>query len=110
MKIQLDYNPLTGESCHMQFNGNEMRIVNTQDVSSLIDANKRLQNNESLTRKGIKNDLIHYASIPNGLILKWKQELGVDVFNKEHRKKVFALLNHPDYKYLKTTTIMHDGK
>ena len=93
----------------MQFDGQQMRIVNTQDVTSLIDANKRLQNNEDLTRKGIKKDMLHYASVPNGVILKWKQELGVDLFNPHHRKKVFSLLNHPDYKFLKTTNIVHDG-
>jgi hypothetical protein len=110
MKVSLDYNPLTGESCYMHFSGDSFRIINEQNVTPIIDANKRLANNESLTRKGIKKDLLHYACVPNIVILKWKQELGVDLFNRAHRKKVFSLLNSPEYKYLKTTTITHDGK
>lgn len=109
MKLELDRNPLTGEVCYMQVEGDTFRIINTQDVTPIIDANKRAQNAPELTRKGIKKDMIHYASIPNTVILKWRQELGVDVFNHDHRKKVFSLLNDPEYKYLKTTTLNHAG-
>jgi hypothetical protein len=106
-KRLLDFNPVTGEAVSLQFEGGSMRVVHEQDTKSILDANKRLANNDSLTRKGIKNDMLHYATIPNTLIVKWKQENGVDIFNPDHRGKMFRLLNHPDYKYLKTTTITH---
>lgn len=108
-KRLLDYNPLTGESTFIQTDGDQMRVVHEQDVRGILDANKRLANEASVTRDGIKNDLLHYASIPNSLIIKWKQELGVDVFDKNDRKKVFSLLNSPEYKYLKTTALNHSG-
>lgn len=107
-KRLLDFNPLTGESVFMQTDNDQMRIVHEQDVTSIIDGNKRLANDPQITRDGIKNDMLLYASIPNTLIVKWKQELGLDVFNKAHRNRLFKLLNSPEYKYLKTTTLTHN--
>ena len=78
-------------------------------MTAIIEANKALQNSDSFTRKGIKAGWWEYANIPNILIEKWKNELGVDVFNKDHQKKVYSLLNQPEYRYLKTTTKMHRG-
>jgi len=113
MRRLLDHNPLTGESVIFEYEAGSdkdtLRITHEQDVSALLDGNKRLANDRDITKKGIKNDMWHYASIPNALILKWKEELGVDVFDKNDRKKVFKLLNSPEYKYLKTTDLTHGG-
>lgn len=107
----LDYNPLTGERCIFEADGeaNTMRLTHEQDVSAILDANKALANNEGLSRRGIKNDFWHYATIPNVVQMKWLNEHGVDVHNRDHRKRMFALLNSPEYKYLKTTTLHHGG-
>ena len=110
MKRLLDYNPLTGESVVFDYNEatDVLQLTHQQDVSRILDRNKELSANTDRTKKQIKNDMVHYASIPNTLILKWKQELGVDVFDTKHRKKLFKLLNDPEYRYLKTTTITHN--
>jgi len=110
MKRLLDFNPLTGESVVFDYNEatDVLQLTHQQDVSRILDRNKELSVNTDRTKKQIKNDMVHYASIPNTLILKWKQELGVDVFDTKHRKKVFKLLNDPEYRYLKTTTITHN--
>lgn len=84
-------------------------IGREQDISHILDANKVLQNDDQLTKDGIKNSWWHYAQIPNIIIEKWKNEHGVDVFNKDHEKAVYKLLNDPQYKFLKTTTKMHWG-
>jgi hypothetical protein len=84
-------------------------VIREQDASLIIEANKVLQNNDDLTKGGIKNSWWHYAQIPNIVIEKWKSEHGVDLFNKDHQKAVFKLLNDPQYKYLKTTTKYHAG-
>lgn len=107
----LDFNPLTGETVTFKYDSLEdkMQISHHQDVERILDGNKRLQNAPEITRKGIKKDMIHYASIPNVLVVKWKHEKGIDVFNPEHRKKLFRLLNDPEYAYLKTTTLHHEG-
>ena len=111
MRRVLDYNPLTGERVLFEYerDTDRMRITHEQDVQAILDANKRMQANESLTRKGIKNDMWHYATIPNVVAMKWLQEHGVDINNPGHRKKMFSLLNQPEYKYLKTTTLTHGG-
>lgn len=106
-KHLLDFNPLTGEAVHLDFAEGKMVMTHSQDVENILDANKRLASATDLTRKGIKKDMLHYASIPNTLVVKWKQEKGVDVFNPNHRKRLFELLNDPEYKYLKTTHITH---
>ena len=80
-----------------------------QDVSSLLEVNKILQNDEEYSKRGIKEGWWHYASYPAIIIEKWINEYGVNVFNKDHQKKVLELTNRPEYRYLKTTTKMHRG-
>lgn len=109
MRRELDFNPLTGERAIWESDGEKVRIIHEQDVSHILDANKKLAANEGLTKRGIKNDMWHYATIPNVVALKWKEEHGVDIFDQADRKKMFALLNSPEYKYLKTTTLNHGG-
>ena len=82
-------------------------IGREQDVSLILDANKVLANEPEVTKRGIKDGWWHYATIPNIIIEKWLNEKGVDVYNKDHQKEVFKLLNQPEYRYLKTTTKMH---
>lgn len=108
-KRLLDYDPVRGVSCYMQVEASENRLVMTheQDVSAILDANKRDQNDEDKTRRGWKNDWWKYATVPAIVEIEWMQKYGVDLSNPEHKKKVFDLLNHPDYKYLKTTNKVH---
>lgn len=106
----LDYNPITGETVNFDYDHaqDKIHITHEQNVNHLLDGNKRLQNSDDYTRKGMKKDMLHYASIPNTLIIKWKNELGIDVFSKEHRSRLFKLLNSPEYRYLKTTNLKHE--
>jgi hypothetical protein len=110
----LDYNPLTGEACLFHDNQDgSFAIENTQARSvldALMDANKEMANDSDFTKKGIKKDWWKYATIPNVIILKWKNELGVDIFNRDDRKKMFQLLNSPEYRFLKTTNATHAPK
>ncbi len=94
-----DYDHATGESV----------IGSHQDVSVVLEVNKILQNSDTYSKKGIKNSWWHYASLPMVLIEKWKNEHGIDVFNKDHNKAVLKKINDPEYRYLKTTLKMHRG-
>lgn len=107
----VDYDPLSGITTTFEYDHltDTTYIGREQDVSFILDNNKVLQNSEDYTKHGIKNEWWHYATIPNIVIEKWRNELGVDVFNKNHEKKVYSLLNQPEYRYLKTTTKMHRG-
>jgi hypothetical protein len=110
----LDYNPISGESVifHDNHDGtfNIEHLQSRAVIDALIDANKELANDTTLTRRGMKKDWWKYATIPNIIILKWKKELGVDIFNRNDKKKMFELLNDPEYKFLKTTHATHTPK
>lgn len=74
-------------------------------MEPLLDYTRRLRN-DGTADLGIKRDMWHYAQIPPVVMMKWKNELGVDLFNKDHLPAVLKLLN-TDYKYLKTTNKNH---
>ncbi len=109
----LDYDPLSGEACLFHDNQDgTFAIENLQSravIDAMMDGNKEMANDNDFSKQGIKKDWWKYATIPNVLILKWKNELGVDIFNKDDKKKMFALLNSPEYRFLKTTSMRHDG-
>jgi len=91
------YNPLTDETT----------IEEVQDVSPWLKQNNELKKDDDYSKKGIKNDWWHYASIPNALITKFAVEHGIDVFNKDHSKAVMKLLN-TEYTALKATRGYHN--
>lgn len=109
MKQLLDYDPIRGVSCFFEYKAGTKEIVLTheQDVQAILDRNKEMANNDDKTKRGIKNDWWHYASVPAVVEIEWMQKYGVDMSNPGHKKRVFELLNHPDYKYLKTTAMIH---
>lgn len=104
----LDYNPATGETCWYDYSHHEdkMVITHSQDVEGILDFahGKALSN---ATAKGIKNDMWHYARVPNSIILEMKQKHGVDFFDKNDAKRMFHLLN-TEYKRFKTTDKKHN--
>lgn len=106
----LDVNPFTGEVVTFDYHHDtdSVTIGHHQDCTDIIDANKRARI-EIDAKKQMANDWIHYASVPNILILKWKHEHNVDFFNPEDWPKVMALINSRDYaEGVKATTITHD--
>jgi len=105
-KRLLDYDPLSGITQYFYYDedtGN-FTIESVQDVESILDYNKSLQNDEDYKKNGMKNEFWHYARIPVVVQEKWLKEFGVDVHKKEDWPRVKKLLNDPDYRYLKTTT------
>jgi hypothetical protein len=111
MRRLVDRNPLTGESVWYEFNHSDQSatITHEQDVESVLERNIAAANDDDKTKRGIKNDLWKYASIPNIVQIEWKQKYGVDIMNRDHQKAMFKLLNSPEYSYLKCTTKYHAG-
>lgn len=72
-----------------------------QDVEPILDLNKAAYNDGT---RGYtpSRDLRKIAEIPLIVAEKWRNELGVDVFNKDHAPAVRRLLNDPEYLYLRT--------
>ena len=110
-KRVLDYEPMTGITTYFDYDAHNDTAITyrEQDVSPILEANKQLANDDSVTKNGIKDSWWHYAQIPNIVIEKWLNEDGVNLYDKNHQKRVFQLLNQPEYRYLKTTTKMHRG-
>lgn len=109
MRRLIDRDPITGEAVWYEYRASEDAAVITheQDVSAVLEKNILSANDDDKTKRGIKNDWWKYASIPNIVAIKWKQERGVDIFDKNHSAEMFKLLNDPEFKYLKTTAKFH---
>jgi hypothetical protein len=111
-KRLIDRDPITGEAVWYEYRAadDSAVITHTQDVQSILERNIASANDDAKTARGIKQDFWKYAEIPNIVWIKWKQERGVDIFDKNQKKELFALLNSPEYSYLKTTRKFHDGR
>ena len=72
----------------------------SQDLTKLLDQNKRLQQEDH----SIRDELRLSARIPVTIYYEWKEKFGVDLYDKNHKDAVRKLLNSPDYRYLKTTS------
>ena len=73
------------------------------DVEPQIEASRQLQNDTDYWKQGVKREMAHYAHIPNILLEKWANE-GVDIRDSS---ALFAMVNKPEYAYLKTTAKVH---
>jgi|TARA_R110000822_G_scaffold220439_2_gene354387 hypothetical protein len=79
-----------------------MIVKSEQDVQPLLELNKKELNGDSMYGGVEGNGMRKVASIPLIVIEKWKRELGVDVFNKDHMPKVKQLLNDAEWRWLRT--------
>lgn len=110
-KRVLDYNPYTGITTSFDYDpvSDQTIIGREADPTAYVEYGKELQKHEEYSKDGIKKGWWHYCIFPPIIIEKWLKEHGVNVFNKDHQKAVFRLINQPEYRYLKTTTKMHRG-
>lgn len=100
MTVWYDYNELT----------DEVTLEYEQDAEPILEMNKKLQNDPSLTKEGFKNEFYLLASIPNGVQMKWLLEEGLDLYDKNAWPQVVKKLNDPQYQYLRTTTARYGAK
>lgn len=77
-------------------------IEYVQDVEEHLDFSKDRQNDQQYKRDGIKRNRMHFAHIPVIVQMEWMTKYGVRMWDKNHEKKVFALLNSPEYRHLRT--------
>lgn len=110
MKRLLDYDPVHQVSTYFETKDDEFFFSYEQDVSKLLDSNKAQANDDDKTKRGWKQDWWKYATVPAIVEIEWLNKYGVRLGDPNHQKKVFELLNHPDYRYLKTTDKVHTIK
>lgn len=70
-----------------------------QDVEPVLDDNKEAE--ASFSRTSRLPDMVHVASIPPSIQLKWLIEKGVDILNPDHKQGMADLLDSAEWKYLK---------
>jgi len=106
----LDFNPATGETVYFDYHesgdGTQAVITHAQDVTPIVERAHAWAVKTEKTDYGIKNDLWHYARVPNSIILEMKTKHGVDFFDRNDRPKVFQLLEG-EYSAFKTTHKSH---
>lgn len=107
---ELDYDPVSGMRVTWQYNDadDSVTLGHHQDTTAIVESNKAALLDLDEHKRGSKKGWAHYAKVPEIVILEWKALYGLDFFNPNHYKKCMALLNGPDYKYLKRTTYNHD--
>lgn len=78
-----------------------IQITTEQNLTGFLERMKKMRVDSSERwNHGVKEDWLHYASIPAVVIMELKNK-GIDVFNPEDEKKLLAELNS-NYPYLKT--------
>lgn len=99
----LDVDPLTGVATYHRYDSltDETLLESVQDVAPVLERNKALQNEDD---KGWSRsrELRRAATIPDIVIMKWRNEYGVDLFNPDHWPAVKRLLNDPEWRHLRT--------
>ncbi len=102
-KRLLDIDPLTGVIEYHDYDPlTRATIIETvQDVEPILRRNRVLQNEDD-RGWAPSRELRRAAAIPDIVILKWRNEHGVDVFNRNHWPAVKRLLNDPDWRWLRT--------
>lgn len=104
MKRLLDFDPDTGLTTWHDYDDttDTTFISYDQDVAPILDANRDAANDAT----GPMGEMVHVASIPVSVQLKWFVEKGVDVLNPDHQTAVARLLDDPDWRYLKCRNII----
>ena len=105
-KRLFDVDPISGITTYFEYDADtdETKLIyQPSSVAANLEAAKSLKNDEEYTRKGMKNDMLHYAHIPDSILLKWHTE-GVDIHDS---RALLAKVNSPEYANLRVTTKYH---
>lgn len=108
MRRLIDTDPFTGIQTWHEYDHAEKKTriiyLPTRDEAPTLDIIADFRNDDDNWKRGVKNDWVKYAHIPNSLMLKWLVEEGVPLYDAEaYNKKA----NTPEYSRLKYTTKHH---
>jgi len=108
-KTLIAYDSLNQISQYMHYDDmtDTAHFESVGDATPVLEFNKMLQNDEDVTKKGIKGGFWRYASIPAIFQLKLMQEKGLNIWKREHAAAISKVLEDPDYRFLKCTTKKH---
>ncbi len=99
----LEHVPATGisEYHHYDLTTDRTVIETVQDVAPILERNKALQNAED-GGWSPSRELRRAATIPDIIILKWRNEEGIDAFDPDHWPAVKRKLNSSEYRWLRS--------
>jgi hypothetical protein len=69
------------------------------DSQSVLDTNKAIHNHG--VHHNAEKDRYLAASIPPIIVIKWREEEGLDVYNPEHNDRLRRKLNDPAWSHLR---------
>lgn len=76
-------------------------VVTEQDLTGFLERMKQMrQTSSDRWQKGVKEEWMHYCSIPNVVALQLKEK-GIDIFNPDDEKRMLSEINR-NFPYLKT--------
>ena len=76
-------------------------IETIENVAPVIERNKQLSTSDGYSQT---REWRRIASIPLVVQLQWKQQYGVEVWNRNHLTAVKRLLNDPDWRWLRSSS------
>ena len=98
----VDYDPLSGLSLYHEYDeGTDTTVLHYEQekLAAHLEMNKARQNTDAYKADP---DFWHAAHFPDIVILKWKTEFGIDVFDRNDWPKVKAMLNSSEWRHLRT--------
>lgn len=104
-KRLMSHDPFTGITTYFEPDGNGgFHLSYESDVEPLLEQNKiQYTDGTDGYANGKGREFKHVAEIPMSLILKWKIEDGIDVFNKNDWNAVKRKLNSNEWLLLRTS-------
>lgn len=87
----------------LHLDGDDLHVETKQDVQPILDSNKA-ERNANTSRFRRSDDMEHVARIPMVVVEDWINRFGLNAMSpsEEDTIRITALLNSPEYAYLKT--------
>lgn len=103
-----DVDPLTGVKTYFALGpkGEWQFRHEFPDVKNEIDLNNQQRKDPDNWKKGVKDNMVHYAHIPDAVLFQWHCN-GVDI---RDNKELFKMVNKPEWGYLKCVDKIHVAK
>lgn len=102
-----DYDPVSGIKTFFSSHGKNLDDwtfrYEFDKVDAELEGSKGLQTTNDHWNKGVKNGMLHYAHIPDSILLKWHIE-GVNI---QDHSALLEKVNQREYSYLKCVSKIH---
>jgi len=104
--LPFSHNPDTGVTTWWEDTDTGFRLHHVQDCEPIIELNKKKQS-AGRDYYRLDDDMWRVASIPIVVQYEWLVRYGItDITSDEHWPKVRKLLNDPEWRYLKTASVI----